>query len=390
MKKNIIILITLLSFFLSCAKYEHKPLTSGEKPERLTDLVVKNLPGSAEITYTVPDDPNILYVEAIYELNNGQKKSAKASVFQNYIVLQGFNDTSERQISLYVVNRSEERSIPVDVKIKPLISPMESVFESLSVEGTFGGVTVSFENNDDENKYVLVTIMKDNSNEWVIYDRLHTSAKRKEYSEYGLSARPIEFGFYLIDEYQNYSDTLFETLTPRFEEKLDKNLWNLYPLDNDTYKSKSASRLPELMWDESTTTMPYQIENDELPAWITIDMGQKAYLSRFVYNTYSEHNYDWFFAQDTPEEFEIWGSNDPSKDGDWANWHLLGKKKTEKPSGLPRKQFSDDDIQAGLSGSSLILNTDKAFRYFRFKTISTWDKLTSITIGEFTMYGAPE
>src|SRR5690606_15097527 len=98
---------------------------------------------------------------------------AKSSVFKNYMVLEGFISTDEQEVSLYTVNRSEGRSDPVIVRIKPDISPIADVFETLIAGNGFGGVHLKFLN-EARKEYVLHTLIKSSSGEWIIYDRLYT------------------------------------------------------------------------------------------------------------------------------------------------------------------------------------------------------------------------
>src|SRR5690606_36513616 len=234
----------------------------------------------------------------------------------------------------YTVNRSENRSEPMQVKIKPLISPLEITFSSLKAEGDFGGVTLSCVN-ETASEFVFYTLTRAETGGWGIYDRLYSSAKERDYSIRGLNAEPQEFGFVLQDKWQNRSDTLYKTLTPLYEEELDKSLWKHYPLDNDI--PTDPSRPLWGLWDDgpsglSVLTYP----GITLPNWLTIDLGQTAVLGRMKMYAIpqSQNNYPWFYSSGSPRRFEIWGSNNPTLDGSWDSWTLLGRFESIKPSGL--------------------------------------------------------
>src|SRR5690606_19138527 len=160
----------LIVFGLSgCSDMSLDPLTeNGEKPAELSNITVTNEHGGATISYVLPDDPQLLYVQADFlSEGTGEKRTAKSSVFKSSITLDGFMSTDERKVQLYTVNRSEVRSEPIEVTIKPLVSPIEVAFESLKVAQDFGGVNVQFDN-ETGNEYVLYILTKD-ENRWSVY-----------------------------------------------------------------------------------------------------------------------------------------------------------------------------------------------------------------------------
>ena len=53
-------------------------------PQNVTGVQVQNTPGGALLTYTLPDDEDLLYVKATFILNNGQRSEVKSSVYLNY------------------------------------------------------------------------------------------------------------------------------------------------------------------------------------------------------------------------------------------------------------------------------------------------------------------
>src|SRR5689334_12392643 len=95
--------LLLALFAVACSKDD--PIGDKTVPQPVADPVVTNLPGAAIIQYTLPDDPNLLYVRAEYE-RNGEKLDAKASFYYNYILVEGFGDTQQREIKLYTVTRA--------------------------------------------------------------------------------------------------------------------------------------------------------------------------------------------------------------------------------------------------------------------------------------------
>ncbi|WP_460764968.1 DUF5000 domain-containing lipoprotein [Niabella terrae] len=385
-------LLLPLMLLISCGKETIKgPLETGDgTPGKLTNIQVENLPGASKISYTLPDDPSVLYVLAEFSTQQGELRIAKSSVYTDNIVLEGFASTDEQQVTLYVVNRSEVRSEPIEVKINPLLAPIHEVYEELVVLEDFGGIKLQIRN-DLEREYVLYTLRKNENGIFESFDRLYTNSKLREYLMTGLPAEPMDFAFVLMDKWQNKSDTLYKTLTPLYEEKLDKSKWNLKVLDNDTYLSESSDN-PRLLWDDITTNrFRLRSATPDPPHWLTIDIGQTAMLSRIRVNAYWTSNGNWLFNRQSPRYFEIWASNNPSQSGSWENWDKLGSYESVKPSGLPLGEFTNEDLAVGAAGEDFTLPYNGvSYRYIRFVTISTWDTRPNTYWGELTLWGNPE
>jgi len=386
--------IAMILCLSHCSDLALEPLTeNSQKPRALTNITVESVHGGAIITYTLPDDPNLLYVMAEFSSGeDGALRVVKSSVFKNSLTLDGFKSTDEQTVRLYTVNRSEVRSDPMEVSIKPLISPIEVAFQTLVATHDFGGVNVQFAN-EMGNEYVLYILTKDAENNWNVYDRLYTMEKNPNYTFRGLAAEPQDFAFYFQDKWQNTSDTLFQNLTPLYEEELDKSLWRHYLLDNDNYYPLYPDRPASNLWSKSTANFvmaPYP--GIELPVWITIDLGQTAVLGRMKMKAISAStsNYQWFYSTGTPRVFEVWGSNNPTFDGAWDSWTLLDRFESVKPSGLPIGHNAPEDIAAGLAGEDhKFANYENAYRYIRFKVIQTWGSRPDIMLEELTFWGTP-
>jgi len=391
-KQFVSVFIAFVMVLAGCKDSEMGPLaTNGDKPGVITNVRVENMAGGAKITYTLPSDEDVLYVLAEYPSTAGGTRITKASSYTNYVVLDGFADTQPREVTLYVVNRSENRSEPVSVAIQPLKANLHFVFESLEVRETFGGVNATF-TNEQEGEYIFYTMTKDEGGSWVPYDRLYTNSKNRDYSVRGLASEPTEFAFFFTDKWQNSSDTLFASLTPLFETQLDKALWKHHPLPGDTYIPEFDSWRIQNLWDGTTTNIFYVKPNLEglvLPNWFTIDLGQEAKFSRIRVNQLSHHD-SWMFASGAPRVFEIYGSNDPPSDGSWNNWTLLSTYESQKPSGSPLGSLTNEDRAVAIAGEDFTFPIEiGSYRYIRFKTNRTYGGNTNVMISELTFWGQP-
>src|SRR5690606_8254636 len=389
--KRIVLFSVISTLFFACKDVEHSPLVHNDAvPGELSNIKVENLPGAAKITYAIPDDPNILYIKAEYTLNTGEKKVVKSSVSANFVLIEGFNNTDEREVKLSSVSRSEiETNSPSFVKIKPLTAPIQRVRETLNVFETFGGVGVEF-TNEAQAPYIIHTIYKDwETGNWVPYDRNYiTNAAAVRYAVRGLPAEPKEFGVYFVDKWKNHSDTLVTTLTPLYEEEMDKSLFSNAALLDDYYQPRYTNNPLSMLWTPGGSTYFLMRNNDPeltLPNWFTIDLGRAYKFGRMRVNQLS-HSTNWMFSLGTPRVFEIWGSN--VKSTNWDDWTLLGEFESIKPSGRPIGDLSEDDKALATRGEDYDFDPlDQSFRYVRFKTLQTWGGTPDVSLLELTFWG---
>src|SRR5690606_15342415 len=110
---------------------------------------VENLPGAAKISYTLPDSESLRYVKAVYEIRPGVVREAKSSLYTDNLIVDGFPASQEYVVQLYAVSRGEKESEPVTVKIHPDTPPLMEAYNSLTVDETFGGIIIQFENSGE-------------------------------------------------------------------------------------------------------------------------------------------------------------------------------------------------------------------------------------------------
>ena len=105
--------------------------------------------------YKLPVDEDLLYVEAQYE-RKGIKYNTKASCFENTLVIEGYADTEEHEVSLFCIDRSNNYSEPIILKIKPEVTPVITIGESLTLAQDIGGVHVVWENTNRASVNILL------------------------------------------------------------------------------------------------------------------------------------------------------------------------------------------------------------------------------------------
>lgn len=385
-----VIIISAGLFLSGCKEEAVSPLPNGAgdaTPPAVTNLQAVNLHGGAKIKYTVPADPNLLYVQAEWTYK-GVSRNTKASYYADTLTLEGFGDTSECEVKVYAISRNEKKSAPVSITVKPLTPPIEEVFKSLTIKPDFGGVNVGFVNATRGN-VVITVLTNDSTGKLVPANAFYTNLGNDSFSTRGFAPAPRVFGVFVKDRWNNFSDTLYTTQTPYFELLLNKSLFkevNPYPGDINA-NIYSASYPMNKLWDNSTSTIYVTANALGMPESFTFDLGVKAKLSRMKY--FQRQSTAFYFASQTPKIFEVYGSNNPAPDGNWASWDLIKRCESVKPSGFQLGIVTNDDIAYAQAGEDFNFPISAgAYRYLRFKMLQTYGNSTSITFSELTFWGA--
>ncbi|HEX7844932.1 MAG TPA: DUF5000 domain-containing lipoprotein [Chitinophagaceae bacterium] len=411
MKTLTITLFVSVACFLGACKKSEKTCTDSSAPGQVTNPQVQNLPGSAKISYNLPNNTNLLYVKAVCNVKDAVKE-VKASMYTNSLLIEGFGDTLEHKVKLYAVSRCEVESQPVEVTIKPLRPSIWDVYYSLNVIETFGGINVSYINATRSN-IVIGILVKDSTNFWQHVDFHYSSQAQNNFNIRGFVQNPpaqpqkqYVYGIYVKDRWDNHTDTLVVTKAPIYEELVDKTKFKDirsmgYPIPQlapmplsggpivNAVDYSSSYPLKNL-WDGSTTTMFHTKQNVDQPIWVPIDLDQSAVskykLSRFkVWQRTGTFTYN----HGNPHKWEIWGTNTPTVVGSWVK---LGDWLMTKPSGLPVGTNSNEDTQVATDGQEYDFPAGiPAVRYIAWKNVDCWSAIDGATgffhVMELTLWG---
>jgi hypothetical protein len=392
--KFLLLALVLLTGLWSCKKRDVLgPLDKNStQPGAVSNGKVVNLKGEAQITYTLPTDEDLLYIKAEYEIRPGVTRQVKASFYTNTLLVDGFKDTTATEVSLYAVNSSEVVSAPYKVTVKPLMPAYLSSFDSIKVAATFGGINIRTSNPDGKPLSIIV-LLKDKFGQWAQYGAVYSSLKEINQSLRGMDTMKKSFAFYIRDQFQNQSDTLFRDLTPLYETLIPKSGFNEYPLPTDLAVNAYGRQMRNL-WDGvyngwGSTICTYETLTDTTNGvWFTFDMGVTAQLSRFTWWHYPDPRY---FENASMKVYELWGTTNPNPNGSWAGWTKLVECRDAKPSGLPYGTENSDDKAAGEAGSTWeIPITAPPVRYIRVRHRYNFSGLRQTLTGcEISIFGKP-
>ena len=107
-KLCILFSITMLLFACEEDKIAMHETGDDIPPQNVNDIIITPTPGGAIIKYTLPDEKDLLLVKAEYLIASGKTREASASLYNNELILDGFGDTSEKNVEIYTVDRDRK------------------------------------------------------------------------------------------------------------------------------------------------------------------------------------------------------------------------------------------------------------------------------------------
>jgi len=386
MKKHFLYHLCIICTLWSCVESEigQYPI-DGEAPGQVENITVENLKGAAIISYDIPDDEDLLYVKAIYRLDNGDEVEQKASAYVNSIRIEGLGKSRQQEVLLVTGDRSRNESQPVTVTIHPEDAPIYDVFSSLHINNDFGGIRLEWDNETKAD--VVITVLElDESNELVEIEHFYTRAEKGKGNVRGYAAQEKMFAVYVRDRWQNHSDTLIASYTPLHEERLDKSKFQKWNPPGIPYRDLWGQWTIEKLWDGSLGDPGFSMPSEsEMPNDFTFDLGQWAQISRFKIFQRATGNQTYTGAN--AKKFEVWGSEHPNVNADFSTWVKLGDFESIKPSG-PGPVTAEDIQYAGVDGEDFNIEASPRIRYLRFIVHETWGGASYVQMMEVEFFGS--
>lgn len=395
---NLIMFMGLSIVLAACEDVEREPVaTDGTAPGQVSNVMVKSTPGGSIISYDLPDDIDLLLVEACYTLPNGNTVRVNASSNQRSLSVEGFAKVREYQVELTCVDRSGNRSAPYTVSITPDTPPVTIAFESLKIQPDFGGLNLQWENPAEADLAIMI-YQKNEEGENENVDTYYTSAKKGNYSVRGLENKEGEFTVQLRDKWNNLSEKKVEVLTPMFEEQIPGKNMSLLPFEYcDHVEMSDHTQFLSRIWDEDLHEKMIT-EKTMLPWHASFTISKKNIrLSRVIFFQFgwSYNNYGHYYAGNNGSKYEVYGSSDETPTVDMSGWTLLVTCSIVKPSGLPsmigRDNMTNEDFDlAHNKGHEFSLPLDApAVRHLRVRCVDCFGG-TMGSFAEMQVFGEPE
>ena len=390
--KKLLFLTILIFAVSSCSKQDDGDTTP---PSVLTVDSVTPTNGGGIISYTLPNDDDILYVRAEYTNSNGVDVSRASSSYNNSIEIDGLNQTTALTITLYVVDENYNQSAPIYVELVPLESFIYLVQESIEVNTDLGGFRINWENIQSKTVYVFVHINNGLEEEIRI---LSSNNSSESIAVRGLPSEEITIST-RIEDFDENSTTLEEkgTLTPLFEQVIDKSTWTLVAsqsVNGNAWEGASVN-----FWDDVIDTTNNNSDNSYFMIWrdlnggslnwpldLVIDLNKNVKVTRFTvwqraywYNGPSDIPY--YFQEENMKSFTIYASNDAQV------WEELG----QFDIGDPRDSegnIPQSALDSAANGHEFELDeVSESFRYLKFSVTSNYGSEAYVNGSEITMYG---
>lgn len=391
---KVITTVFLVILMIGCSEEHYvKPIDNDSMPANITNVSVTPLNGGARISYKLPNDENLRYVKAVYEIRPGVEKEAIASLYTNSLIVDGFSDEKEYEVKLYTVSYGENiSSEPVIVKVTPLISPLKIAYNSLTFEETFGGVTIRFDNNSAAS--LAVILLADSLGTLQEVETFYTKSIKGIFSSRDFPNEQRLFGAVIRDRWGNLSDTVVQLLTPLYEEFIPKDLFKHVPLPTDTYEPHSTAdwHIANL-WDERIAPQGgvavfHTKPGSGMPQWFTFDMGRSVQLSRYKLWHRGHSSIVYAYQLGSPKKWEVWGMLEtPDPTGSWDGWTLLMHSDSHKPSGEGPVTTEDLNYATNLGEDFIFPEGIPPVRYIRIKILETWGYVDYIYLQEISFWG---
>lgn len=404
MKNYIYLILSLVLLFMNSCKEEgigQYPIDA-VAPGKVTNVgVIESFGGGVKIRYEIPNDDDLLYIKADYKLDDGRPMEVISSLYNNTMSIVGFAKEEERTIELRSVDRSQNISEPVFVKVTPKRSPIFDAFESLVARSDFGGIQLKWINTAKADLTIMVSKPVLNSSLTENVQNFYSAAEDGLGYVRGFPVGEQKFIFQIRDRWGNMTDTISGLFYPKYEEELERTTywkrWNGDPAI--PYKRYSSSYEIEKLWDGKTMAFTTSSNFFHGPAGVaypirfTFDMQQTYTLSRLKL---FQRGATWAYEHGNPKRFAIYGSPDALARVDSPDpahqWQLLGTFTSVKPSGLPLGQRTQEDIDKGANyGEDYNFPIDLAVpvRYIMFEIYETWGATEMFHISELAFWGEP-
>ena len=391
--RNIIcipILLLLIAIVISCESEDKKDTTP---PGELTITGTEATYGGAIISYTLPNDDDILYVRADYTNGKGEAVFRAVSKHVNQIEVSGFVVEENVKVSLTVVDENQNKSNAVEHQIRPLRSFIYLVQESIEIVPDLGGVQVSWENIEEKTVFIYLHIADGEEEEIRI---LSSSNATENIFVRGLEAKELGFST-KVEDFDGNITSLFDEgyFTPLFEEKINKDTWTLVSnlsIDGNAYEGATVN-----FWDDVVDTFETNSDNSYFiinrndnggvlrwPLDIVIDLNKKVKINRFKvwqrafwYNGPGDQPY--YYQSENLRSFDLFVSMDKS---DWA---LLGSFQIEEPI---NGDVSQDLLDQAVAGHNFNLDEiSPEFRYLKFSITSNFGSDSFCHGSEISLFG---
>lgn len=415
MKNQILILIILLTV-AACKKQQRFTMESDSTPPgKITLRSYQPLYGGARFFYTIPNDEDLLGVEAVYTNENNQTFKFMSSYFIDSLDVYGFADIRDYKVQLFAVDRAGNRSEPLDVSITPLEPAYRKVASTIQAKPGFSSFFLDWNNELQQNITVYV--------DYEFPDKGTTRNLTTVFSSNLLTDRRFVNDLFLTpsekvkvkvrvgDIYGNITDPIDKGEFNLFEDvQIPKQNWVL-PNANDSIggvpmcfgnglEGRSAKVIDGIIdRGDNLNFMHTQARgrtgraaDGNMPWNFIIDLGAKYEISRII--TTQRHsgglanvNRGQYYQSENVGLFRVYIWDDVKN-----AWEFIMEHKIPVPQGLTELEF----VKKGEAGDMAYMFPDnpaytKATRWFRYEAVKSFNGNYTLDdancLSEITLFG---
>lgn len=394
--KNFISFSTLIigfSILFGCTSDNNHPFGGdGIAPGKIILNSIKNVAGGSVIYFTPPNDPNLLYVSAVYKDDQGRKKEVKVSRTLDSLVVNGFGKGGTYNVAINSYNTGGDKSETINLAINPFDSDIVAIANSLTGEVDFGGLRVYFLNPSKAKVSLNIFINDPLKNELAFRESFFTSMSSGSYAFRGYEGVPTKFGVNVEDLYGNVTETKYFEITPLWDEYLNKEKWSIIPLYGDKNYGQygfNETQIWDGRWSDQWNCGHSDFQT-KLPHHLTLDLGTVVKLNRF--KLYQRGGYE-LYRHGNPKHFKIYGIEDIKSLANPVDvskgWILLRDCYSVKPSGLPLGQATAEDYAYQDKGEDFEFDKNNLIkaRYIRIVVLENWGSMDVTVFGELSFWG---
>lgn len=229
----------LLCGILSCED-ENRGVNSDDRtpPGQVTITSQKQLYGGVRFFYEIPDDEDLLSIEAVYTNQHNESFKFAASYFVDSLDVYGFASTEPHTVQVYAVDRAGNRSEPVSVSTTSLEPAFTRVASSIAVKPGFSSFFLDWQNELEQNISVYVDFSYTQNGTARQYSTVFSSnlaTDRRFVNDLFLTPdEPVSVSVRVKDQYGNITDPIDKGQISLYEDiEIPKTNWIL-PNANDS------------------------------------------------------------------------------------------------------------------------------------------------------------
>lgn len=296
-----LLLLMAVMAIVSCGDEEEGRIKINDAaPAQVSDLKASETPGGVILSWMNPTDSSFMYSKVVYTNAKGEEtyqlfSKERATDGKMTVTISGFATTTPVKFQVYACSVRGNNQGAVEIEATPGAPNFVKVLKTVSIEPSFGGVVVSYDNQYDENVVVVLDYQGATTQD-AKGTAQFTAAKKTKGSQFVrfaynnnksfLSGEAVKITYHTEDEYENASETQEVSVTPQGIVALDRSGWTFPGYDPNSnsaqigYSSQETKgegkngRLMAILDGDFSTYWhsSWKVKTD-YPQWFIVDMG---------------------------------------------------------------------------------------------------------------------